>query len=129
TDHHRAGREADPDAEALRAPAAPHLARVLVHLGDDAKGAPHATFGVVLSGRRRAEEREYAVAREILDVPIEGLDLPDDPRHSLADHELHILGIEPLGERRRADDVSEERGQDLPLLACDHHTSVSSPSY
>ena len=49
-------------------------------------------------------------------MPAERLDLADDPRHRLADDELHVLGVESLPERGRAHHVGEERGEDLALL-------------
>ena len=91
-EHDRPGRNTDPNAEALGSPAAPHLAPVLVHLRDHAQRAAHGALGVVLARRRRAEEREHAVAGEILHVPAERLDLADDPRDRLADDVLHVLG-------------------------------------
>ena len=116
---HRARRRSDANPEALRAPAAPHLAGVLLHLADDAERAAHRPLGVVLPRRRRAEEGEDAVAREILDVAAERLDLADDPRHRLSNDELHVLRVEPVRERGRPDDVGEDGRQDLPLLAHD----------
>ena len=112
----RSGRRSDPDAEALGTPTAAYLAGILLHLGDDAQRAENRSLGVVLPRGRRAEEGENAVAREILDVAAERLDLADDPRHRLADDELHVLGVEPLCERGRADDVGEDGRQHLPLL-------------
>ena len=94
----------------------PHLASVLLHLGDDAERAANGTLGVVLARRRRAEEREDSVTGEILDVAAERLDLADDPRNRLAHDELHVLWVEPLCERGRADDVGEDGRQDLALL-------------
>ena len=111
-----AGRRSDPDAEALGTPAAPHLAGVLLHLADDAERAADGALGVVLSRGRRAEERENTVPGEILHVAVERLHLADDPRYRLPDDELHVLGIEPLRKRGRADDVREDGRQDLPLL-------------
>ena len=115
-DDDRAGRRSDPDAEALGTPAAPHFAGILLHLGDDAQRAENGSFGVVLPRGRRAEEGENSVAREILDVAAERLDLADDPGHRLSHDELHVLGVEPLCERGRADDVGEDGRQHLPLL-------------
>ena len=114
--HDGAGRGSHPDAEALDPPATPHLARVLLHLADDAERAADAPLGVVLPRGRRAEEGEDAVAGEILDVASERLHLADDPRYRLPDDELDVLEIEPLGERGRADDVGEDGRKDLPLL-------------
>ena len=114
--HDRAGRRSDPDAETLGTPAAAHLASVLLHLGDDAEGTENRPLGVVLARRRRAEEGEDSVTGEILDVAAERLDLADDPRNRLAHDELHVLWVEPLCERGRADDVGEDGRQDLALL-------------
>ena len=106
-------------------PSAPQPRRtsraVLVHLRDHAQRAAHRALGVVLARRRRAEEREHAVAGEILDVPAERLDLADDARDRLADDVLHVLGIDALRERRRADDVGEDRRHNLPFLAHVRH--------
>src|SRR5207245_9304439 len=114
---HRTGRGTDAHTEALGTPAAPHLARVLLHLTDDAESAANGPLGVVLARRRSAEEGKNAVAGEILDVAAERLHLADDPRDGLPDDELHVLRVEPLGERRGADDVGEHGGQDLAFLA------------
>jgi hypothetical protein len=113
---HGPRRRADPHAEALGAPAAAHLARILVHLADDAERAADGPLGVVLPRSRRAEEGEDSVACEVLDVAAQRLHLADDPRDRLADDQLHVLGVEPVRERGRADDVGKDCRQDLPLL-------------
>src|SRR5579864_660455 len=112
-----AGRGTDPDTEALDAPTADDLAAVLLQLGNDPQSRAQGALGVVLVRRGRAEEGEHAVPRQILDVAAERLHLPDDARDRLADDELHVLGIEALSERGRADDVREERRQHPALLA------------
>src|SRR5262249_18532753 len=71
--HDRSGRRPDPDTEALGTPAAPHLASVLLHLGDDAERAADAALGVVLPRRGGPEERENSVTGEILHVAVERL--------------------------------------------------------
>src|SRR5262249_50439243 len=117
TDDNRARRRTDAHAEALDAPAAQDLLRVVLHLADDAQGGEHGPLGIVFTRHRRAEEGEHAVAREILHVAAERLDLADDARDRLAYNELHIFWIESLRERCRADDVDEQRRDDLALLA------------
>src|SRR4029079_1182570 len=79
----RAGRGADPDPEALRAPAAPHFAGGLLQLADDRERAADGPLGVVLACRRRAEEGEDPVTGEVLDVSAEGLHLAHDTRQPL----------------------------------------------
>ena len=115
-EHHRTGGSSDSDAEALGAPAAPHLASVLLHLADDAERAADSTLGVVLPRRGRAEEGEDSVTGEILDVAAERLHLADDPGHGFPNDELHVFGVEPLRERGRADDVGEDGRHDLAFL-------------
>ncbi|MEP7224368.1 MAG: hypothetical protein ABI783_05370, partial [Actinomycetota bacterium] len=73
-DHDRPGCRADADAETLDAPTATDVAPVLLHLADDPQGNANRTLGVVLPRRRRTEEGEYPVAREVLDVTAERLD-------------------------------------------------------
>ncbi len=116
TDDDRPGRCADTHSEAVDAPAAKDFAPVVLELGDDAQGGPERALGVVFARGRRPEEGEHAVAREILDVAAERFDLADNARHRLADDELHVLGVEPLAERGRADDVGEQRRQYLALF-------------
>ena len=122
--HDRPGRDPDPHAEAFGSPAAPYLAPVLVHLSDHAQRAAHRALGVVLARRRCAEEREHAVAGEILHVPAERLDLADDAGDCLADDVLHVLRIDALRERGRADDVRKDGRHNLPFLAHVRHADL-----
>src|SRR4029077_5793265 len=91
-DHSR--RSSNADAEAFGAPAAPHFPGVLLHLAHDAQRAANGALCVVLPRRRRAEEGEDAVAREVLDMAAKRLDLPDDAGPRLPHDELDVLGIE-----------------------------------
>ncbi len=68
-------------------------------------------------GHGRSEEREDPVAGEVLDGPSERLDGGHHPGDRLPDDEPHLLGVEPLRERGRADDVGVERRHRLSLLA------------
>ena len=45
------------------------------------------------------------------------MDVGDDTSDRLADHQLDLLGVEPLAKRGRADEVGEEDRHDLSLLA------------
>ena len=84
---------------------------------DDLQRRAHRALGVVLVRDRRAEQREHAVAREVLDGAAERFDRPDHARHGVADDELQLLGIQAFAERGRADQVGEERGDHAPLFA------------
>jgi len=91
----------DPDAEALGAPATPHLAPVLLHLADDSERASGtATLGVVppasWAHRRRRELRRPARS---LTWPPSDSTSPTIRATASHDDELHVLGIEPLRER------------------------------
>ena len=113
----RTGRDADADTEPRDAPAAFDFSAVGVHLLHDPQRRAQRALGVVLVRDRCAEEGEDAVAGEILDVAAEPIDVGDDAGDRFADDELDLFRVEPLGERRRADEVGEQDRHDLPLLA------------
>ena len=76
----------------------------------------HRAEGVVLVDGRHSEHCDDRVADELLDraaVPLEsrlhGVEVA--PHHA-----TQRLGVEPLAQRRRADDVGEHHGDDLPGL-------------
>ena len=56
-----------------------------VDLLDDPERGAHGALGVVLVGRRRAEQREHAVAGQVLDGAAERLDRADHARDGVAD--------------------------------------------
>ncbi len=112
----RAGRDADPRGETVDPPGAGDLRAVLRDVRGDPQPRADRALGIVLVRDGRAEEREYAVPREILDRAAEVLDRMDHARDRLADDELRILGIELLAERCRAGEVGEERGDHLALF-------------
>ena len=66
--------------------------------------------------RRHAEDGHDVVAREPLHGAAVGLEgrahLGEEPRHDPPQR----LGVEPLAERRRVDDVGEDDGDGLPHL-------------
>src|SRR5207248_3682864 len=65
----------------------------------------------------RAEQGEDGVAAELLERAAVTLELGAHTRVIRRDERLHVLGIEALGARRRADEVDEDRGDHLALLA------------
>ena len=115
-DHDGSRLHADPDAEPVDPPAPADLVGELAHLLHDPQSGEEGALGVVLVRDRRAEEREHAVAGQVLDRPAERLDRPDDPADRVADHELQLLRLEALPERGGPDEVGEQRGHEPPLL-------------
>ena len=108
---------ADPDREAVDAPTRGDLGSVAGHLLGDPQARTDGPFRVVLMRHGRSEEREDPVPGEILDGAPERLDGGHHPGDRLPDDEPHLLGVEPLPERGRADDVGVERRHRLSLLA------------
>ncbi len=75
-------------------------------------------LGIVLVSGRRAEQRHHRVADELLDRPAAPLELGAQARVVRLEHGAHVLWVELLGTRGEADEVGEEDGHDLALLAC-----------
>ena len=77
---------------------------------------PNGAQCIVLANRRDAEDGHHRVSDELLDhaaVPLEhGLHRIEVAPH----HASKQLGVESLAERRRARDVGEQNGYDLPFL-------------
>jgi hypothetical protein len=71
--------------------------------------------GVVLAGRRQPEQPEGAVALERRDCAPVALDRVPGERGVLAEDRPHNLRIQSLGQRRRADEVTEQRRDQTPL--------------
>jgi hypothetical protein len=96
----------------------PHLELVLLvrPVADRKRGADGA-FRVVLVRGRRAEERHHRVADELLDGAAEPLELTAQVCVVRPEKRADVLGIELLGPGGEADQVREEDGHDLALLA------------
>ena len=116
SEDHRAGVHADAHAEALEAPGRGDLAGICGDVLRDAHGGTQRPLGVVLVRDGGAEQRQDAVAGQVLDRSAEGLDRVHDARHGLADDELDLLGVQPFAEGRRPDQVGEDGGDDLAFL-------------
>ena len=63
-----------------------------------------------------AEEGDDGVAQQLVDAPAELLDVGHEALEARLDEALDALGVEVLGERRVADEVGEQHGDDPPLL-------------
>jgi hypothetical protein len=113
----RAGVDADSNREAVDAPARLDLRAVRGHLVGDSETGANGPLRIVLVGHRRSEEREDPVAGEILDRAAQSLNGGQHPGDRLADDQPHFLGVEPLPERGRPNDVSVECRHRLALFA------------
>ena len=85
-------------------------------VADRQRGA-HGSLGIVLVGYRRTEERHHSLADKLLDAAAEALELGAYVRVVRHERCAKVLGVEPLGGCREVGEVSEEDGDDLPLLA------------
>ena len=66
---------------------------------------------------RRAVDGDDRVADELLHRPAVALEVPPERLVVAAQQRAHVLRVELLGARGRADEVDEDRRHDLPLLA------------
>src|SRR5262249_40438362 len=64
-----------------------------------------------------AEQRHDRVADEFLDGAAAPLELDAHPLPVRLEQRAHVLRVEPLGPRREPDQVDEQDGDDLALLA------------
>ena len=87
------------------------------HGGDQVERCPHSTLGVVLGRGRRAPDGHHRVADELLDRAAVELDQPTAGVEVAGEELAHLLRIAALRERREADEVGEEDG-DEPALGC-----------
>jgi hypothetical protein len=63
------------------------------------------------------EKRHHSVSYELLDRAAVPLELAAQTLPVRAEHGAHVLGIEPLRTRPEPDEVGEEHGDNLALLA------------
>ena len=77
-------------------------------------------LGVILERSRSTEHRHHRVAGELLDRAARELDLLAHRVVEALELRTHALGIAIAGVRGRADEVGEENGDELALLARAH---------
>ena len=82
-----------------------------------ASAGPDGALRVVLVRDGRAEDGHHRVADELLDRAAEALELRAHARVVGLEKAPHVLGVHPLRARGEADEVAEEAGDDLALLA------------
>ena len=112
-DERLAGRDADADVEVERLVALVQVGDRVAH-GERRSDGP---LGIVLVGRRGAVHGDDRVADELLDGAAVALERPAQRLVVAAQERPDVLGVELLRARRRADEVDEDRRDDLPLLA------------
>ena len=106
-DQRFAGRDPDADLELA----------LLGELVPDRERRSHRTLGIVLVRDRRAEHGHDRVADELLDGASEALELRAHLRVVRLEQAAHVLRVHALGACGEADEVAEEAGDDLALLA------------
>jgi hypothetical protein len=105
--------QALPDPE--RDPVRSELFLVACQSAADAKRGMHRSLSMILVGDRSPEEGHDAIAEELVDGAFVPVDLGQDQVEGPGHQPMHLLGIEPLRERREARDVGEEHGDLLAL--------------
>ncbi len=79
--------------------------------------AGDAQLGVVFVCRGNTEDTKDGVADELLDDAAVGFDLSSGHRGVACEHPVNVFRVGRLGAGREADEVAEERGHHLALLA------------
>src|SRR5918996_4599293 len=83
----------------------------------DRERRTYRALGIVLVRDRSAEDGHHRVPDEPLDGAAEALELAADARVVGLQEPPHVLGVHRLRTCREADEVAEETGDDLALLA------------
>ncbi len=87
-----------------------------VQLGDrldDTQAGADRPLGIVLVRDRRAEDRHHRVADELLDGSTVSLELVPQSRVVRTDPGAYVFRVGPVGGGREADEIAEERRDDL----------------
>ena len=116
-DQRLAGRDPDADLE---------LALLGERVANRERRADRA-LGIVLVRDRGAEDGHDRVADELLDRAAEALELGANACVVGLEQPPHVLRVHALGARGEADEVAEEAGDDLALLACRGATASDAP--
>ena len=119
--------DADPQVELDAEPRPQRVAQADERLAQPERAA-HRALRVVLVLRRHAEDRDHRVAGELLDRAAELLDDRAHPIEVRGLDALERLDVQPLAERRRADEVAEEDGDELALGCHAHGRKRTTPA-
>src|SRR5512133_1015003 len=82
----------------------------------DRERRPHGSLRIVFVRHRRSEEGYDGIADELLHRPAEALELLANARVIVRQEGANVFGVEPFRLGRRADEIAEDGGDDLPLL-------------
>ena len=101
-----------------------------LHRFADAQRGQNRSFGVILVGDRRAEERQHRIAEQPVDAPVEGQDGVDHRLQHVVDSHRGVLRCQIARASDRAGQVGEEDrqhtvlavgvGQELFAQGCRH---------
>ncbi len=96
------------------------LGAVLLQQPLQTQSREHGPARVVLVGDGRAEKSHEAVAEELIDRPLVAVDFAERQLEEPVEQEVHRLGAQAVGERRRAHQIAEEDGDllALPFKGC-----------
>ena len=94
-----------------------NLAAVLVEPVTDGECCADSPFGVVLVGRRNAEQCHGGVAGERLNGSTEAFEVRADARVVGAEDSANVLGVELLVTRREVGEVGQQDGDSSPRAA------------
>ena len=108
---------ASPVVTAARTATSRPSPRKALHRLEDSQCRAHRTLGVVLVCDGRAEDRHDGVADELLDGPAEALDVGLHALVVRTQCRADVLRVGAVGAIGEADQVDEENGDDLALLA------------
>ena len=114
-DQDLAGVDADAHADP-RAAGQPRCADEVSQRCLHAQRGAHGAFGVVLVRDRRAEQREDAVAEDLVDPAAERRDVVDEQLEARVDQPLDGLRIAMFSQCCEPDQIGEQHGGDPPLL-------------
>ena len=115
TDHDRTGVDPDPHLERQAMLCAQPGIERGERVADGERGTDTACRRVLVRNRR-AEEGHEPVARQYVHHAFEAVDLGEGDVDVVLDQVVVLLGVEPLGDRDRADQVAEQH-RDLLALA------------
>ena len=108
-----AGKHSRPSSQLLLADLLPERRDGRDQVERGADGA----LGVVLGGRWRSPDRHHGIPDELLDRSSVQRDDPPGGVEVAREELPHLLGVLVLGERREADEVGEQDGDEAPLRA------------
>ena len=105
----------DAHAQAERARREPEAGADALHRGHEREPRPHRTLRVVVADARRAEDGHRRVPDELLELAAVARDRLAHRLEVRVLHERHVLGVEPLRQRRESDEVGEQNRHHPPL--------------